>query len=94
MRIEYFHHSVFGNGALVAEEFKTLMVARGVTVNVHHIREVGPTGLPPADLYLFSSPGRRGKPIKGMRRFLEGTALPRKRSTPSWRLSLHLTQTR
>jgi hypothetical protein len=76
MRIEYFHHSVFGNGALVAEEFKKLMVARGVTVNVRHIREVRPTGLPSADLYLFSSPGRRGKPIKGMRRFLEGTALP------------------
>jgi hypothetical protein len=76
LRIEYFHHSVFGNGALVAEEFKKLMVARGATVNVHHIREVRPTELPPADLYLFSSPGRRGKPIKGMRRFLEEIALP------------------
>ena len=77
MKIEYFHHSVFGNGVLVAEEFKKLMVARGVTVNVHHIREVSPTELPPADLYLFSSPGRRGKPIKDMRRFLRGDRIAR-----------------
>ena len=76
MRIEYFHHSVFGNGASVAEEFKKLMAARGVTVDVHHIRDVRPTELAPADLYLFSSPGRMGKPIGGVRRFLKKTALP------------------
>ena len=76
MKIEYFHHSVHGNGALVAEEFKRLMAARGVTVNVHHAREVRPKELPPADLYLFSSPGRMGKPIGGMRRFLNKVELP------------------
>jgi len=61
---------------LVAEEFKRLMAARGVTVNVHHAREVRPKELPPADLYLFSSPGRMGKPIGGMRRFLNKVVLP------------------
>ena len=76
MKVEYFHHSVHGNGALVAEEFKRLMAARGVTVNVHHAREVRPKELPPADLYLFSSPGRMGKPIGGMRRFLNKVELP------------------
>ncbi len=76
MKIEYFHHSVYGNGALVAEEFKRLMAARGVTVNVHHARDVRPKELPPADLYLFSSPGRIGKPIGGMRRFLNKVELP------------------
>ena len=76
MKIEYFHHSVHGNGALVAEEFKRLMAARGVTVNVHHAREVRPEELPPAELYLFSSPGRMGKPIGGMRRFLKKVELP------------------
>lgn len=39
MKIEYFHASKFGNGAMVADEFKKQMVAEGVTVNVHHIRE-------------------------------------------------------
>ena len=36
---------------------------------VHHIRELNPTEVPPADLYVFSSPGRMGKPIGRMRRF-------------------------
>ena len=76
MRIEYFHASKFGNGAAVAEEFKRLMSAKGVTVNVHHIRDARPKELPPADLYVFSSPGRFGKPIGGMRRFLRKVVLP------------------
>jgi hypothetical protein len=76
MKIEYFHASEYGNGAMVAEEFKRQMAGRGVTVNLHHIREASPKGLPSADLYLFSSPGRMGKPIGGMRRFLKDSALP------------------
>jgi hypothetical protein len=32
--------------------------------------------MPPADLYLFSSPGRCGKPRWGMRRFLKKAHLP------------------
>jgi len=76
MNIEYFHASKYGNGAMVAEEFKRQMVANGVKVNVHHIREVTPKELPPADLYLFSSPGRFGKPIGDMRRALKKVRLP------------------
>jgi hypothetical protein len=76
MNVEYLHASKYGNGAMVAEEFKRQMAARGVSVNVHHIREVSPKELPPADLYLFSSPGRLGKPIGGMRRFLKKVTLP------------------
>lgn len=76
MNIEYFHASRYGNGAMVAEEFGRQMAARGVTVNVHHIRQARPEQLPSADLYLFSSPGRFGKPIGGMRRFLAKVRLP------------------
>ncbi len=76
MKIEYFHASKYGNGALVAEEFKKQMAAKGVTVEVHHIRNVRPKEIPPADLYLFSSPGRMGKPIGRMRRFLKKIKLP------------------
>jgi multimeric flavodoxin WrbA len=76
MKIEYFHASKFGNGAMVAEEFKKQMVAKGVNVEVHHIREVRPSQVAPADLYLFSSPGRFGKPIRGMRQFLQALSLP------------------
>jgi hypothetical protein len=75
MKIEYFHASKYGNGAKVAEEFKKQMALKGVTVNVHHIRDAKPKELPPADLYLFSSPGRIGRPIGGMRRFLKHVKL-------------------
>ena len=76
MKIEYLHASKFGNGAMVAAEFQQQMAARGVAVDVHHIRDVRPTELAPADLYVFSSPGRMGKPIGGMRRFLKRITLP------------------
>lgn len=76
MKIEYVHASHYGNGALVAEEFGRQMAGHGVTVNVHHVQEVSPSELPPADLYVFSSPGRMGKPISGAKRFLHNLALP------------------
>jgi flavodoxin len=76
MKIEYFHASKYGNGAMVAEEFKARMAARGVAVNVHHVRDARPKEMPPADLYLFSSPGRMGKPIGRARGFLKKLRLP------------------
>jgi multimeric flavodoxin WrbA len=76
IRIEYFHASVFGNGATVAEEFRKQMAGKGAAVTIHHIREVNPSDLPVADLYVFSSPGRMGKPIGKMRRFLKKLTLP------------------
>jgi menaquinone-dependent protoporphyrinogen IX oxidase len=76
MKIEYVHASRFGNGKMVAAEFQKQMAARGVDVDVHHIRELKPSELPPADLYVFSSPGRIGKPIRSVRRFLKGLQVP------------------
>ncbi|UCG70252.1 MAG: hypothetical protein JSV09_04345 [Thermoplasmata archaeon] len=76
MNIELYHASKFGNGAMVAEEFKRIMTGKDVTVNVHHIKNASPKEIPPADLYIFSSPGRMGKPIKGMRKFLTKLQLP------------------
>src|SRR5512132_2094878 len=76
MKIEYLHASKYGNGAMVAEEVQRQMAAKGVTVDVHHIRAARPDRLPTADLYVFSSPGRMGKPIGGMRRFLRKLRLP------------------
>jgi hypothetical protein len=76
VKIEYFHASKYGNGVRVAEEFQRQMAAQGVTVNVHHIRDVRPKEMPPADLYLFSSPGRCGRPRWAVRRFLKKVQLP------------------
>ena len=76
MNIEYLHASKYGNGAMVAAEFERQMAAKGASVEVHHIRDVKPSALRSADLYVFSSPGRFGKPIGGMRRFLKKVTLP------------------
>jgi hypothetical protein len=76
MTIVYLHASRFGNGALVAEEFERLMAAKGVTVEVQHIRDARTKELPLADLFVFSSPGRMGKPKGEMRRFLKKLNLP------------------
>lgn len=76
MKIELYHASKYGNGARVAEEFRRLMAAKGVEVNVHHIKDVGPKELPPADLYVFGSPTHFGKATGGMVRFLKKASLP------------------
>ena len=76
MKIQYFHASKFGNGVQVAGEFKSQMGTRGATVDVHHVKEVRPREIPVADLYVFSSPGRMGRPIGRMRRFLKRVKLP------------------
>ena len=75
MNIAYYHASKFGNGAMVAEEFKKIMAARGITVSIQHIRDANPKDLPQADLYVFSSPGRIGKPKGSVRRFLSKVSL-------------------
>jgi len=76
MNIAYYHASKFGNGAIVADEFRKIMAARGVTVSIQHVRDANPRDLAAADLYVFSSPGRLGKPKGNARRFLAKISLP------------------
>ena len=75
MKIEYYHASKYGNGAMVAEEFKKQMAVKGIIVNVQHVRDANPKELPPADLYIFSSPGRFGKPIGDIQNYLKKAQL-------------------
>lgn len=76
VNIEYYHASRYGNGVKVAEEFKKQMEQRGTTVSIHRMRDSKPKHMPPADLYLFSSPGRMGKPTWDVRGFLKKAQLP------------------
>jgi len=77
MTIEHLHASKFGNRAMVAADFKEKMAANRVDVDVRRIGDMRPAELPAADLYVFSSPGRLGQPIREMRRFLKKVSLPR-----------------
>jgi len=61
---------------MVAEEFKRIMEAEGNRVNVHHIMEAKPKDLPQADMYIFGSPTRMGKPTGAMVRFVKKLTLP------------------
>jgi menaquinone-dependent protoporphyrinogen IX oxidase len=76
IKIELYHASKFGNGAKVAEELNRVLESRGNQVSVHHISEARPKELPTADLYIFGSPTRFGRPIGKMRRFAKKVRLP------------------
>jgi flavodoxin len=77
MRIELYHASKFGNGAKVAEEIKRVLEAKGHKLNVHHVKGANPKDLPKADMYIFGSPTRMGRPIGSMRRFIKKVSLPK-----------------
>jgi menaquinone-dependent protoporphyrinogen IX oxidase len=74
--IEILHASKYDNGAKVAEELRRLLADKGDHATVHHINEARPKELPPADVYVFGSPTRLGKPIRSMRRFIKKAVLP------------------
>jgi multimeric flavodoxin WrbA len=76
MKIEILHASKYGNGEKVAEELQRALSAKGAEASVHRIDEVKAGQLPPADLYVFSSPTRMGKPPGSVRRFAKKVALP------------------
>jgi menaquinone-dependent protoporphyrinogen IX oxidase len=77
MKVVYVHASKYGNGARVADEFRSRMANHDIVVETHHVQEVEPEAIGPADLYVFSSPGRMGRPIRSIRHFLRDVRLPR-----------------
>lgn len=77
MKIEVYHASKYGNGAMVAEELRRSLVQKGHEVRVLHVKDANARKMPPADLYIFGTPGRIGKPIGKMRRFLKKVVLPK-----------------
>ncbi len=76
MRVEIIHASKYGNGKMVAEEIQRLMTSKGHQASVHDHGEARPRELPPADLYIFGTPARIGKPLGSMRRFIKKVDLP------------------
>ncbi len=62
MKVEVFFESKYGNGRKVVERFLELMTLKGHQTTVHHIKEVRAKEIGPADLYVFSTPTRIGKP--------------------------------
>lgn len=76
MKVIIVHTSKYGNGEMVAEEVARLLREKGSMAEVHHVKEMKAKKMPAADLYVLSAPGRVGKPIGKMRRFLKKLVLP------------------
>jgi menaquinone-dependent protoporphyrinogen IX oxidase len=76
MRIEIFHASKYGNGEKVAAYLQGILTAKGYQASLHHVKEIKPNAVSAADLYVFCSPPRIGKPIGKMKRFLNKVTLP------------------
>ncbi|MEM0448444.1 MAG: hypothetical protein QW520_01290 [Methanomassiliicoccales archaeon] len=76
MRIEIYYESKSGNGKKAMTKLAEILMARGAMVGIHHLKEVKPKSVPQADVYVFSSPTRIGRPIATMRRFAKKVVLP------------------
>jgi len=76
MKTEIYFESKFGNGKRVVEKLAKDLTSKGHVVGLHNINDVSPKEMPPADLYVFSSPTRLGKPVGSMRRFTKKVKAP------------------
>jgi len=71
MRVAIYYKSKYGNGRKCVERFGEVVNQRGHSVEVNSMKEANPTRVPPADLYVFSSPTRMGRPPRRVRSFLK-----------------------
>jgi len=76
MKVAIYYESKSGNNQKIAERLGSLLSAKNHQVEVHHIDSVNPKNAPPADLYVFSSPTRIGKPVRSMRGFVKKINMP------------------
>ena len=70
------YESKYGNGKKCMEYLQNVMNKKGHDVELFSIREKGPTAIPSADLYVFSSPTQIGSPAGKMKKFLKKLQIP------------------
>ena len=74
MDIRIIYDSKYGNGKTAAEYLQQTLEKEGHTASVHPVRQVKPAELPPAELYVFTSPTHFGRPTRRMKTFLKKLA--------------------
>ncbi|MFP4171043.1 MAG: flavodoxin family protein [Methanomassiliicoccales archaeon] len=72
MKVDIVYESKHGNGKKCVDYLAELLRDRGEEVEILSIRDIDPTSLSGADLYVFSAPTHVGKPSRKMRKFLKG----------------------
>lgn len=78
MKICIAYESKFGNGKGCMEYLQGVMSKKGHDVEMFSVRELEPTSLPSADLYIFSSPTQIGSPAGKMKKFLKKLEISQK----------------
>ena len=59
MKIKIIYESPFGNGKRVIDELTRILKSKDQDVESFAVNETSPKEIPPADLYIFSSPTRK-----------------------------------
>ena len=72
------NESNFVNGKVCMEYLQDVMNKKGHDVEMLSVREIEPTSLPSADLYIFSSPTQIGSPAGKMKKFLKKLEISQK----------------
>jgi len=71
MKICIIYDSKYGNGKICAEYLESVIRSKGSEAQTLFIRAIKPESLPPADIYVFSSPTHVGGTPWKMKRFLK-----------------------
>ncbi|UCD14334.1 MAG: hypothetical protein JSW60_02665 [Thermoplasmatales archaeon] len=71
MKVYIAYESKYGNGKKCVEHLQTAIKKKGHNVEASPINEIKTDSLPPAELYIFSTPTHVGRPPRKMRKFLK-----------------------
>jgi len=71
MKVCIIYESKYGNGKKCVEHLQNTISKKGHDVKTSSIREIKPSSLPGADLYIFSTPTHMGGPPGKMKKFLK-----------------------
>ena len=71
MKVCILYDSKFGTGKTCMEHLKSIMDAKGNDVDIYSVKEIEPSSIPEAELYIFSAPTHLGYPSGKMKGFLK-----------------------
>jgi flavorubredoxin len=76
MKICISYESKYGNGKKCMEYLRDVLSKDGHEVDLFSVREVDPSSLPAAEIYIFSAPTQVGNVAGKMKKFLKKVVIP------------------
>jgi flavodoxin len=71
MKVFIAYESKFGNGKKCVDHLQSVIIKKGHEAHSFSVRDIKPSELPEADLYVFSSPTHVGGPPGKIKKFLK-----------------------